>query len=314
VQFGNATTTIASPKKKMTRLSSLTQDYPIHIPYQVDFYTTTVGNYIDATKRHVRWKFGFAHIPSIADGETGVSCRGVEIEIHLIWSVISGKFVIYVNEIPLHKQESKSFTIMNRFQYSFILPENILPGMNQIFISVWAAVLDVPRGKSQCTMTFNGQSFHKFFRIFELGGVRMNRIYGNALNNAIDKGQVRPLSELNAATAASHSSMVQGRRMYRSEPKLDNLQSKNLKDVSNTLELLNSSQIAKNLYVSDNDHCAACTREEETDDYDADSDYSDSESSVIDNASVVSLATVINNSSVARKHKNLELLKKIAYK
>jgi len=195
----------------MQRLS-LTQDYPVLIPYQVDFHTTTVGKHISLTKRHVRWKFGFAHIQSLLKGESGVSCRGVELEIHLIWSVASGKYVIYLNKIPL-QQQLKASGMVNKFQFSCVIPESALPGMHQLCMTVWATPATVPPGEVQCNLSFDGQSFHEFFRIFELGSARMTRIYGNVLNNMVEKLGSGRRQEPNAPSFDARS-IVQGRRRY----------------------------------------------------------------------------------------------------
>ena len=37
-------------------------EYPILIPYQIDFHTGTIGKHISLTKRFCVWRFGFAHV------------------------------------------------------------------------------------------------------------------------------------------------------------------------------------------------------------------------------------------------------------
>jgi len=65
---------------------NMDQEYPIIIPYKIDRSIENTGRHLAITKRHYRCRFGFAHIPSIFQGESGVGCRGVEMDIHVIWS------------------------------------------------------------------------------------------------------------------------------------------------------------------------------------------------------------------------------------
>ena len=43
-------------------LQLLKTEYPILIPYQIDFQTRTIGKHISLTKRFCIWRFGFAHV------------------------------------------------------------------------------------------------------------------------------------------------------------------------------------------------------------------------------------------------------------
>ena len=82
------------------------------IPYQVDFISETKGRHVDATKRKLSWKFGFAHPAAVfphlhdADGtytggggvpndsdiaKKGIECRGREHEIIVTWSILTSK-------------------------------------------------------------------------------------------------------------------------------------------------------------------------------------------------------------------------------
>ena len=191
-------------------MKSFHRDYPVLIPYQVDFSTKTVGRHIRQTKRHCVWRFGFAHIPSILSNKTGVQCRGIEIEIHLVWSVASGKQIVYLNDIAVFQTaSSSSLTVMpsQRFEHSVYVPETILPGGHIIHITAWAlgfgsrAALD-----KQFMMTFDGQDYNHFYPIYQIGSRHMMERYTIALEKARAKISRDPNgSNISAADSKSIS-------------------------------------------------------------------------------------------------------------
>lgn len=169
--------------------SKILQDYPLLIPYQIDFQISSTGKNINNPKQHdVRWKFGFVNLRSLISGETGASCRGIELDIHLIWSISSGKYFIYLNEIPFYLGVVPSRT-MSKLEISFPLPENIFPGKHQISLKSYA--VDMP-GEAQFDMQFDGQHYSSFYKIFEIGGARMVDYYRATLKNMLDMGILSP--------------------------------------------------------------------------------------------------------------------------
>lgn len=58
-------TPTATPTATGTMMHLLKTEYPILIPYQIDFQTQTIGKHISLTKRYYLWRFGFAHVSSI---------------------------------------------------------------------------------------------------------------------------------------------------------------------------------------------------------------------------------------------------------
>lgn len=168
------------------------RDYPILIPYQIDFNTTTVGRHIRQTKRHVTWRFGFTHIPSVLDHKTGVACRGLEMDIHLVWSVASGKHILYLNNVLLHQTfpSSSSYAMVpaQRFEHSMYVPEEIIPGGHVIHITAWALGFGSHASpENQFLMTFDGQSYREFYPIYKLGSPEMREKYSLALEKAREK-------------------------------------------------------------------------------------------------------------------------------
>ena len=161
---------------------SMIREYPVLIPYQVDFQTSTTGKHISLTKRNVRWRFGFANISALRQGKTGVECRGFEMEISLVWSVTSRKHFIYFNNIlidqNLNKNVNRSAT---RLDHSFEIPEHIFPGTHTIHITAWSTTVGIPSQVNQFSLYLDGQEYNQFMNIFELGGAKMMQMYGKAL-------------------------------------------------------------------------------------------------------------------------------------
>ena len=169
-------------------------NYPILIPYAVDFHTATTGKHISVTKRHARWRFGFAHIPSLLAHKTGVQCRGMELDIHVIWSITSGKFLLYVNSFPIFQGSTAAAAAASfgggsngglggggsgggvgvgaarsKLEHSLTLPESVFPGGHLVHIVAWALPSAAPKGHAQFSMTFDGQDYQDFFKLFQLG-------------------------------------------------------------------------------------------------------------------------------------------------
>lgn len=65
--------------------------------YQIDFNAIASGKMIAMTKRHIKWRFGFANQEALESGKQGIDCRGEEHDVTLIWSVVSGKRMLMSN-------------------------------------------------------------------------------------------------------------------------------------------------------------------------------------------------------------------------
>ena len=172
------------------------RDYPVLIPYQIDFQTTTVGKHIKQTKRHVIWRFGFAHVPSLLNNQTGVTCRGYELEVHLIWSVASGKHVLYMNNILVYQTAPGSSSVTNKiisipsqkFDQAIYVPEHILPGGHTIHIIAWALGFGShTTTDKQFILSFDGQSYNHFCPIYLLGSPWMMKKHNVALKKGKNK-------------------------------------------------------------------------------------------------------------------------------
>eukprot|EP00956_Cyclotella_meneghiniana_P026737 scaffold58585_cov65-Cyclotella_meneghiniana.AAC.1 len=75
----------AAPKK-----SKQPTEVP-HTTYQIDFQSVRCGKMVAASKRRIRFKFGYTNIEALSTGATGTDCRGSEHELVITWSLSSGK-------------------------------------------------------------------------------------------------------------------------------------------------------------------------------------------------------------------------------
>ena len=67
---------------------------PVEVPhtcYQIDFAAIKCGKMVSASKRRIRFKFGYTNVEALSNGATGTDCRGSEHEITITWSLSSGK-------------------------------------------------------------------------------------------------------------------------------------------------------------------------------------------------------------------------------
>mmetsp|Transcript_125 Transcript_125/g.166 ORF Transcript_125/g.166 Transcript_125/m.166 type:complete len:412 (+) Transcript_125:88-1323(+) len=167
-------------------------DYPVRIPYQIDLSVETTGKHLPITKRQIRCKFGFAYIPALLDGRTGVDCRGVEFELHLKWSLASGKHFLYFNDDLVYESVAAHRT--QKFEHSFEVSEHIFPGGHMVHVVAW---LTASSSSPYFRLYFNGQEYEQFLKMFELGSKKMFEAYGNALEAALSNGRValHPLDE-----------------------------------------------------------------------------------------------------------------------
>ena len=160
----------ASPPSRVTRgILPTTSEHPGDIEndtsldgvaYQVDYTCVNAGKTIGATKRRIRWRFGFANQESITKGLLGPHCRGEEHEVIFNWSLKSGKQVVLAdgNEIFVECRPYET-----TFEYSWRMR-----GHHQLKIR-GSVKPSFGQGQRQFDMWIDGKSFFQFHQIFELG-------------------------------------------------------------------------------------------------------------------------------------------------
>mmetsp|Transcript_31929 Transcript_31929/g.67127 ORF Transcript_31929/g.67127 Transcript_31929/m.67127 type:complete len:467 (-) Transcript_31929:234-1634(-) len=65
-----------------------------HIAYQIDYVAVNCGRIVAASKRRIRFKFGYTNTEALSNGLAGQECRGSEHEVIITWSLSSGKQAI----------------------------------------------------------------------------------------------------------------------------------------------------------------------------------------------------------------------------
>eukprot|EP00540_Astrosyne_radiata_P000753 CAMPEP_0116861036 /NCGR_PEP_ID=MMETSP0418-20121206/22792_1 /TAXON_ID=1158023 /ORGANISM="Astrosyne radiata, Strain 13vi08-1A" /LENGTH=534 /DNA_ID=CAMNT_0004495599 /DNA_START=14 /DNA_END=1618 /DNA_ORIENTATION=+ len=146
-------------------MNSPKYDLRLNPVYQVDFSSSASGKRVSATKRRVRWRFGFSNAQAIAEGVTGQGARGEEHQIDLIWSLTSGKRQVLADGDEVHfSQGRRSET---KFEATWTMNGGHV--MKLVAHAVPAVFGD--KNFRQFDLLLDGMSFFDMPRIFELGVV-----------------------------------------------------------------------------------------------------------------------------------------------
>lgn len=137
-------------------------DLRINPVYQVDFHSEASGKRVGATKRRIRFRFGFSNKEAILRGLSGTECRGEEHEISIVWSLTSGKRLILLDGSEVHFSAGKKAE--TQFVASFPLQNHII----KIICHATPPLRTIP-GFRQFDMQLDGCSYFDMPRIFELG-------------------------------------------------------------------------------------------------------------------------------------------------
>lgn len=141
-------------------------DVRINPVYQVDWMNEASGKRLSASKRKIRFRFGFSDTAALQAGASGPACRGEEHEVLLVWSLTSGKKLVTMDGEEIHFSCGGKIT-ENRFETSWSL------GCHTVKIIAHAAppLFQTP-GFKQVDLLIDGLSFFEFAKIFELGTKR----------------------------------------------------------------------------------------------------------------------------------------------
>lgn len=137
--------------------------------YQVDYTCVNVGKTVGATKRRIRWRFGFANPDAIEAEKVGPECRGEEHEIILNWSLTSGKRSLIVDGNALF-DECRPLETTVEFMWE-MRGGNVFKVKGSVKPKMWK-----DDNERQFDLLLNGKPFADFTQIFELGrtGTRSN--------------------------------------------------------------------------------------------------------------------------------------------
>lgn len=131
--------------------------------YSVDWHSEASGKRLGATKRRVRFRFGFANVQALDGGLTGVDCRGEEHELVLVWSLASGKRLVIVDGQEVH------FSMGHKMESKFDTSFSMFGGHVFKIIAHATPPLSHQPGFRQFDLQLDGRSFDTFPKIFELG-------------------------------------------------------------------------------------------------------------------------------------------------
>lgn len=132
--------------------------------YQVDYTIVNAGKTVSATKRRIRWRFGFASVEALDAGELGPQCRGEEHEIILNWSLTSGKRIVLVDGNEVFAEIKPYETTL---EYAWEMRGgHVVKIRGSVSPKMWKDTTE-----KQFEMWLNGKKFSDFSQIFELGRV-----------------------------------------------------------------------------------------------------------------------------------------------
>lgn len=115
------------------------------------------------SKRHIRWRWGFANAEEINKGTKGVQCRGAEHEVTLIWSITGGKQHVVEDGKEIHYAGGNR---VGKFQYCWASHND------HIFTIIAHATPPIGKqdpGWKQFDLLVDGMSFDNLPHIYELG-------------------------------------------------------------------------------------------------------------------------------------------------
>ncbi len=139
-----------------------------HTAYQVDFGAKNCGKIVPASKRVIRFKFGYSNRDALATGKTGQDCRGSEHEVLITWSLSSGKQAIAFD------QQEVYFDVGDTTQSKISHAWKDKTGRTlkvKVHATNMSTKSDPDPYWKQYDLLIDGVSFFRMPKIFELGTV-----------------------------------------------------------------------------------------------------------------------------------------------
>mmetsp|Transcript_13347 Transcript_13347/g.20801 ORF Transcript_13347/g.20801 Transcript_13347/m.20801 type:complete len:507 (+) Transcript_13347:410-1930(+) len=139
--------------------------------YQIDCVAASSGKMVAATKRRVRFRFGFSNREALAEGRKGVECRGSEHEVTFVWSLTSGKRLVLLDGKEVHFSKGKPLETTFETSWTF------MPGHHQLKLQASATASEP---QSQFNLFLDGMSFYQMPHMYQLGHAHGQPQFGHA--------------------------------------------------------------------------------------------------------------------------------------
>ena len=134
--------------------------------YQVDYVAVNCGKIVAASKRRIRFKFGYTNMDALNSGQSGQDCRGAEHEIVVTWSLSSGKQAIAFDQHEVY------FDVGDPSQTKIAHAFKDRDG-HMIEVKIHAANMSAksnpPPDWKQYDILVDGVSFFRMPKIYEIG-------------------------------------------------------------------------------------------------------------------------------------------------
>ncbi|KAL7471431.1 hypothetical protein ACHAXS_011719 [Conticribra weissflogii] len=148
----------AAPKKSI-------QPHEVpHTHYQVDYVAVNCGKMVAASKRRIRFKFGYTNLEALSQGQTGQDCRGSEHDVIITWSLSSGKQAIALDGQEVFFDVGDTTKVNQAFRDKF---------GTTLHVKLHAAPLSTKANPDpdwkQYDLLIDGISFFKMPKIYEIG-------------------------------------------------------------------------------------------------------------------------------------------------
>lgn len=129
------------------------------MPYAIDAELCNKGRRFPATKRRVKFSFGFGNMEAISNGLSSSDCRGEEHQVVMIWSLTSGKQRVLADGIEVHFSRS---TVAGKFECQWTMKN----GHHITVTGAWSPLKKDPRNFD---LRIDGLSFWDMPKIYQLG-------------------------------------------------------------------------------------------------------------------------------------------------
>lgn len=129
------------------------------MPYAIDAELCNKGRRFPATKRRVKFIFGFGNMEAIANGLSSSDCRGEEHQVVMIWSLTSGKQRVLADGIEVHFSRSAA---TGKFECQWTMKN----GHHVTVTGAWSPLKRDPRSFD---LRIDGLSFWDMPKIYQLG-------------------------------------------------------------------------------------------------------------------------------------------------